>query len=113
MRKSDSGKMRLIGIAQDGYFRVNTGLMIGSKKEIAAYDQYKGVEMTSRVIEGYLPVLSESEIKANRHRDCHKLPENMRALFTKLRLNVEMQHIEIKLYEGYDFDFQTRPQSGA
>ena len=41
----------------------------------------------------------------NRHRECHKLPESMRSQQTKLRLNIELSSLEVKLYEGWDFDF--------
>jgi hypothetical protein len=65
------------------------------------------------VIENYLPVLNVSDVNANRHRECHAIPEPLRALRPLIKIHIEVNSFQVKLYEGKDFDFiATKPVAG-
>ena len=63
----------------------------------------------TKITDNYFPVLSAADVVANRHRECHILPENMKSLPLNLKLTLEIQTLEVKLCEGLDFDFVTKP----
>ena len=58
--------------------------------------------MTAFVVDNYLPELSLSDVESNRHRECHRLTTT---LPPNLRLHLEIHSVDLKLFEGRDFDF--------
>jgi len=79
--------------------------MISSRAGLGQQEGSSHLNLMPQLIENYLPELSEADIIGNRHRECHKLPESLRSQQTNLRLNIELSSLEVKLYEGWDFDF--------
>ena len=55
------------------------------------------------LVENYLPELSFSDVELNRHRECHRVMGNSQPNF---RFHVEIHSLDLKLFEGRDFDFQ-------
>ena len=88
-------------IKEDGYFIINTGLL----KNVSKHIGLEGVDLRERVEDDYLPELNEKVINSNRHRQCHILPENMVGLRLTLKLLFEIHSVEVRLYDGLDFDF--------
>ena len=57
------------------------------------------------MIDNYLPELSLSDIESNRHRECHRLPDFYKSHLPVTKLHLEIHLIDLKLFEGKDFDF--------
>jgi len=61
------------------------------------------VNVRNYLVENYLPELSFSDVEMNRHRECHRAMNNSQP---NLRFHLEIHSLDLKLFEGRDFDFQ-------
>lgn len=98
----------MINIREDGFFSVNTGICLDSHIDLRNVNQPDElINLQKQVIEGYLPPLSLDDVKANRHKYCHNLPEQMKKLKSLMEIHVEIHSIEVRIFEGSDFDFNS------
>ena len=56
------------------------------------------------LIENHIPQFNEEDINEGRHRNCHVLKQEIDQKMKK-KFYIEINTIDIKLYEGMDFDF--------
>ena len=95
-------------VDSEGYIIVKSAMQVNFKSDIARIMKNQAnleVNLTKNVIEGYLPELSLSDTQANMHRECHRLPDIYRSHHPVLKLHLELHSLDLKLFDGKDFDF--------
>ena len=104
---------KLMLVSEDeAYFEVNTALQVLSKNDfvrLAKTLKHPVVDLSPCIIEDYLPVLNHGDIEANKHRQCHAIPQALATFKPRLMVHLEVHAFELKLFEGSDFDFTTVP----
>ncbi len=84
---------------------MKSGVLVNQRKDIERVNKGGSgeVNMLGYLVDNYLPELSLSDVEANRHRECHRLPPLNQ--LPNLRFHLEIHSLDLKLFEGRDFDF--------
>eukprot|EP00347_Sterkiella_histriomuscorum_P005333 403357015 len=89
-------------VDDQGYFQINSGVR-SDKNDIGIQgiqiDQY--INRQDRFQE-----LTEKELNPFSYKKCHELPKRLKELFSQMKISIELKHVDVKLYQGQDFDFE-------